>query len=204
MSRRFIVFGVLFAVLQCTFGTVFEGRVFLDANKNGIYDDGEAGMANVVVSDSDNVVKTDANGWFKLESRAKKPLLWIMRPSQHEPTTPFWMHGREGVVHEFGLAPSPQKKDFLFFQITDSHINKSSLMKETVAQINSLPLDDVAFVVHTGDHVKGSDTQTIEPIGPPPLICMVMEPLSTFCILPIMEVAVRARPKAAVALGVVL
>ena len=71
------------------------------------------------------------------------------------------MHGREGVIHEFGLAPQPQKKDFMFFHITDTHINKSALMKEVVAQINSLPLEDVAFVVHTGDLVLGSDTKTI-------------------------------------------
>jgi len=161
MSKRILALLILAACLHGAVAAMFEGRVFWDANKNGIYDDGEAGMANIVVSDSDNVVKTDANGWFKLESRAKKPLLWIMRPSQHEPTTPFWMHGREGVVHEFGLAPQPQKKDFMFFHITDTHINKSAIMKEVVAQINSLPLDDVAFVVHTGDLVLGSDTKTI-------------------------------------------
>ena len=159
--KRILMLLIMVAGLHCAVAAVFEGRVFLDANRNGEYDAGEAGMADIVVSDSDNVVKTDANGWFKLESRAKKPLLWIMRPSQHEPTTPFWMHGREGVIHEFGLAPQPQKKDFMFFHITDTHINKSALMKEVVAQINSLPLEDVAFVVHTGDLVLGSDTKTI-------------------------------------------
>ena len=49
----------------------------------------------------------------------------------------------------------------------------------------------------------GSDTTVMVPMGPPPRICRVMEPSSTFCMLPIMEAAVRARPKAAVAFGVV-
>ena len=46
-----------------------------------------------------------------------------------------------------------------------------------------------------------SDTTVIVPMGPPPRTCSVMEPSSTFCMLPIMEAAVRQRPKAAVALG---
>ena len=38
----------------------------------------------------------------------------------------------------------------------------------------------------------------------PPLTCRVMEPFSTFCILPIMDAAESTRPKAAVAVGSVL
>ena len=39
------------------------------------------------------------------------------------------------------------------------------------------------------------------PMGPPPRICMVMEPFSTFCMLPIMEAPMSRRPRAAVATG---
>ena len=41
------------------------------------------------------------------------------------------------------------------------------------------------------------------PNGPPPRNCSVTEPFGTFCVLPISEAALRARPRAAVAVGVV-
>ena len=54
MSKRILVLLILVACMHGAVAAMFEGRVFLDANRNGEYDAGEAGMADIVVSDSDN------------------------------------------------------------------------------------------------------------------------------------------------------
>ena len=48
--------------LDATVGhsAVIEGRVYLDANRNGRWDEGEAGVPGVLVSDGRRVVATDA------------------------------------------------------------------------------------------------------------------------------------------------
>ena len=42
------------------------GTVFLDLNGNGLRDPGERGLPNVVVSNQDTVVTTDASGTFRM------------------------------------------------------------------------------------------------------------------------------------------
>ena len=43
-----------------------KGYVFLDANRNGVMDKGEAGIAHIPVSNGEVVTETDANGRFRL------------------------------------------------------------------------------------------------------------------------------------------
>ncbi|MCI6617223.1 MAG: hypothetical protein MSD82_00030, partial [Prevotella sp.] len=43
-----------------------KGCVFLDANRNGVMDKGEAGIAHIPVSNGEVVIETDANGRFRL------------------------------------------------------------------------------------------------------------------------------------------
>ena len=47
---------------------VIEGCVYLDANQNGRWDDGETGAPGVLVSDGRRVAATDASGRYRLES----------------------------------------------------------------------------------------------------------------------------------------
>ena len=64
--KRILMLLIMVAGLHCAVAAVFEGRVFLDANRNGEYDAGEAGMADVVVSDSESVCSncwSTGSGW---------------------------------------------------------------------------------------------------------------------------------------------
>lgn len=63
----------LIAILSCTFCVAgladpetARGRVFHDVNRNGQLDTGESGIANVLVSNQKEVVKTDLKGYWKL------------------------------------------------------------------------------------------------------------------------------------------
>ncbi|MHC4831316.1 MAG: calcineurin-like phosphoesterase C-terminal domain-containing protein [Planctomycetota bacterium] len=46
--------------------TFAEGIVFVDANRNRVFDDGEAGVEGVVVSNQHQVTRTDADGRYRL------------------------------------------------------------------------------------------------------------------------------------------
>ncbi|NQU86478.1 MAG: calcineurin-like phosphoesterase C-terminal domain-containing protein [Mariniphaga sp.] len=75
-------------VLILTFGfslysqnvEIAKGKVFSDVNKNGIYDQGEPGIAGVLVSNQLDVVKTDANGNYEI-SAPHPSVIFITKPA---------------------------------------------------------------------------------------------------------------------------
>ena len=85
------VVSVIVLVLEATvsYSAVIEGRVYLDANRNGRWDDGETGLPGVLVSDGSRVVATDASGRYRLDSNEARALLWIAVPRDHRPTASF-------------------------------------------------------------------------------------------------------------------
>ena len=46
----------------------YSGKVFVDENDNGIYDSGEKLLKGIKVSDGLNVVETESDGKFLMES----------------------------------------------------------------------------------------------------------------------------------------
>jgi calcineurin-like phosphoesterase family protein len=59
-----------------------KGTVYLDANANGLYDVGEHGIANVKVSNGVNVVKTNAQGQYKIVLPPES-ILFISKPTNY-------------------------------------------------------------------------------------------------------------------------
>ncbi|MDD4538024.1 MAG: metallophosphoesterase [Lentisphaeria bacterium] len=139
----------------------FNGRVFLDQNRNGQIDAGENGLAGIVVSDGHAVVKSAADGRFSLDSAEAKPLLWYCRPSDHEPVGSFWCWGDAGKENDFGLVASPQEREFTFMQFTDSHLSSPARLQEFSEHLKTLPIS-LAFAVNTGDLVASSDTLLVD------------------------------------------
>lgn len=139
----------------------FNGRIFLDQNRNGRLDADEKGLAGIVVSDGHSVVLSADDGRFSLDSAEAKPLLWYCRPSDHEPVGAFWCWGDADKENDFGLAASPQDREFTFMQFTDSHLSAPKRMLEFVDHLKTLPLS-LAFAVNTGDLVAGSDAVPLD------------------------------------------
>ncbi|MCB0688728.1 MAG: hypothetical protein KDC53_19450, partial [Saprospiraceae bacterium] len=46
---------------------IARGKVYLDANGNGTYDDGESGLAGIKVSNGRDVIKTDHLGKYTIK-----------------------------------------------------------------------------------------------------------------------------------------
>ncbi|HEY48830.1 MAG TPA: hypothetical protein G4O13_02135 [Dehalococcoidia bacterium] len=138
-----------------------EGTVFEDSDGDGMRDEGEPGISDIVVSNGVDVTVTDSTGAYTLLKDGY--FIFITVPSDYTPTTP-WYRSVEGDEFDFGLEYTPEKatEEFTFVQITDIHIDsipeRISLFQQDVAEINDI---DPPFVIDTGDLVSRGDEVSI-------------------------------------------
>lgn len=59
----------------------YTGHVFIDKNRNGIFDKGEKPLSGVIVSDGLHVVRTARDGSFDLPGHEKERFIFITTPS---------------------------------------------------------------------------------------------------------------------------
>src|SRR5262245_58575389 len=98
------------------------GVAFIDANKNGVRDYGEPGLAHVVVSNPDAVVATDASGAYRLPRGANR-LMFVSVPDGYRTVGPFWRAVDSGTsAIDVPLAPIPRATRFTFVHASDLHI----------------------------------------------------------------------------------
>jgi len=135
--------------------------VFKDIDGDGIRDEGEDGISDIVVSNGVDVTDTDSSGAYTLLKKGH--FIFITVPSDYTPATT-WYQSVEGNDFDFGLEYTPEKDtdEFTFVQITDIHIDSIpehiSLFEDDVAEINDI---DPAFVIDTGDLVSRGDEVSI-------------------------------------------
>ncbi|HID08099.1 MAG TPA: hypothetical protein EYP10_13250, partial [Armatimonadetes bacterium] len=145
-----------------------RGVVFEDVNRNNVRDANESGIANVIVTDGNNVVHTDANGRYLLRSRGMPTFVYITQPSgytaigrwYHRLRAPQLASSASGEFEvNFALVRERQERPFIFVQATDIHMTTEATLDRVrafVADINRMRIRP-AFVVVTGDLVAGSD-----------------------------------------------
>lgn len=137
-----------------------EGTVFEDRNANKQRDADEPGLANILVSNGITVTVTDEAGNYHLPLEGY--FVSITTPGDYIATTPWYQPIAEEVLN-FGLAPAPEERDgFTFVQMTDVHLDTVSehraFFEQTLEEIEEIA---PAFVMVTGDLVKGADGATI-------------------------------------------
>lgn len=135
-----------------------QGRVFQDANGNGLYDAGERPVSQVRVSDGKNVVTTDKNGLYKLEGHPAQKFISVTTPSGTTVTAKHYLAILSGKTtdYDFGLttAPGSVAKDgsHSFIHITDTEISGVDGHKKWVDGVRNYAADQKsAFIIHTGD-----------------------------------------------------
>lgn len=155
----------------------YQGRVYVDANRNGQYDKGEKLLKNVCVSDGLNVVKTAADGQFVLAGHEKERFIFITVPSGYKAV---YNHYRKinnaSESYDFGLVPYTvgidRKGAHKFIQITDTEISQVEGHEEWAENLHKYSTNEkVAFIVHTGDicyekglkaHIKLVNTRNMD------------------------------------------
>jgi len=122
------------------------GIAFDDANANGRRDEGEKGLAGVVVSDGVEVVVTGADGAYRLEATGRN--VFVVSPGDRRPTSP-WYEPTAARV-DFALAPSPPAAEWRFAHLSDTHVHPGNVdrMRRALALAESRHPD---FAIVTGD-----------------------------------------------------
>ncbi|HUQ81322.1 MAG TPA: metallophosphoesterase [Gemmatimonadaceae bacterium] len=132
--------------------TEVTGVVFVDANRNGTQEAGEAGVPNVAVSNQDAVVTTDAKGAFRLAS-AGTGVVFVSTPNGYRAVGPFWRAAAGTTPLAFGLTRDRASAELTFIHASDTHIAPASLAR--TQRLRAL-VDSVSpgLLLITGDLVR--------------------------------------------------
>lgn len=139
--------------------TVVQGTVFSDANGNGMQDNQEIGLAGVVVSDQNQVTRTDVNGHYTLSSDFPYHTIQITLPNGY--LGKFWYPVSDQV--NFALTPTGPQDHYIFVHASDCHVDSLNLPR--MARFRTL-LDSIqpAFVLMSGDLVRDA-LRVTEPVA---------------------------------------
>ncbi|HET7619969.1 MAG TPA: metallophosphoesterase [Vicinamibacterales bacterium] len=132
------------------------GVVFEDANGNGHRDAGERGLADVVVSNQREVVRTRADGAYELAGRGYG-VVFVSLPDGFRAVGPFWKPAPSDSAApiEFALAPHRAPAEFSFIHGSDPHVNPANV--DRLRQVRSIVESRrPEFVLMTGDLVRDS------------------------------------------------
>ncbi len=135
------------------------GAVFEDSNGNGIRDDGEQGVRDIIVSNGTLACLTNKDGQYNLP--ADGDFVFITIPRDYTSTESWYGRIADGGF-DFALQRTPEKDSaqFTFAQITDIHLDADHLsaFNELITELNELSPD---FVVATGDFIAEGNTATV-------------------------------------------
>lgn len=143
--------GILLAILAAA-PLAAQGVVFEDRNANGVRDAGEPGLAGVVVSNQEQVARTDATGAYRLEAGGFGAV-FVSLPRGYRATGPWWRRADPGASVDFALAPAPEPRTITFVHASDTHIQPQSVAR--TVRLREL-VDSLAprFTLITGDLVR--------------------------------------------------
>ena len=151
------LFGMMLSALPLALSAQYTGKVYVDANRNGVCDRGERPMKGVAVSDGLNVVLTDAAGSFSLPGHDKARFVFITTPSGYKTLNAYYqrINGTD-KQYTFGLLPYDGgiKADgsHRFAHISDTEIGTESGQEEWTASMRGYAANEhLAFIIHTGD-----------------------------------------------------
>lgn len=135
MVRRIFLFLIITIAIN-TLASEHHGRVFIDKNKNGVWDGNEKGLSGIMVSDGLNVVKTAKDGTYILPGHVKEKFIFISTPSGYRPTDTFYQSissGTESYNFPVQVYENKIEKDgsHLFIHFSDTEIFGGSNAQHT-------------------------------------------------------------------------
>ncbi|MBA4055992.1 MAG: hypothetical protein C0490_14855 [Marivirga sp.] len=143
-------------VAQTSATVTLKGYVFVDKNNNGIRDKNEIGVKDVLISDQNEIVETNAEGYYELVSEGHNGVVYVSQPNGFKVKGSFWKHIQLNVPNlsiDFALLPAPNAMSFTFIHASDPHLSEQSLprLEKLKAIVDSI---QPSFVLMTGDLVK--------------------------------------------------
>ena len=159
MKNRFVAVFLMCAACLCV-NAAYTGSVFVDENRNGIFDRGEKTLSGVMVSDGLNVVKTGSDGSFCLPGYGKERFIFITTPSGYKADNAYYIRIKaDRQSYDFAVIPYEAHigKDgrHRFVHISDTEIHGSVSNTEHLNWVQDIRdyavNEEVSFIVHGGD-----------------------------------------------------
>ena len=157
MKSTLLVFVCLLSIAAVpAWSNAYSGRVYVDANRNGVYDRGERLLKNVSVSDGRNVTKTSARGEYTLPGHSRERFVFITMPSGYKSGQYYQAIQKGKNQYDFGVqaydAHLGTKGAHRFVHISDTEISSTVDQTDWVADLRNYARQaGVAFIMHTGD-----------------------------------------------------
>jgi len=129
-----------------------EGIVFVDRNANGVRETGEIGLEGATVSDQHQVVRTGADGGFRIARSTGPGTVFVTVPDGYRIVGSFWRPVDGGPL-VFAVAPAATAAEFHFVHASDTHISEATRSR---TQLLKAAVDSIkpAFVIITGDLIR--------------------------------------------------
>lgn len=118
-------------------------------------------LADVAISDGEQVVLSDEQGCYRLETQSNRALIRLSVPSGYRPVDDRWfdtVHVRGQARVDFVLVPEDQPAPWTFVHVTDVHITPANAehVRRFASDVNTLTDPGAALVVSTGDLVHNT------------------------------------------------
>ena len=106
MEKKKLILLLLSCAVITEAHAAYQGHVYVDSNRNGIYDKGEKVLKGIRVSDGLNVVKTNAEGVYTLPGHKRERFIFITTPSGYRTDNQYYRRiNGTGQTFDFGLQP---------------------------------------------------------------------------------------------------
>lgn len=159
-----IIFTALICCTSLSIFSAYKGSIFIENTKTP--------LANVMVTDGQNVVKTDKNGKFTLPGYSKTRFITITTPAGY--STPQYYIPINDIIksYDFSLRVNDKTKnrEHSFIQITDTEIHGTGVGIWASYLRDYIHNEQPAFLIHTGDicydnglkmHIKVVNSETM-------------------------------------------
>ena len=104
MKKTFLLSCLMLAAMPVM--AAYTGHVYVDKNKNGVFDQSEKPLAGIKVSDGLNVVETAADGSFTLPGHERERFIFITTPSGYKTFNRHYHKiEKKQSGYDFGLIP---------------------------------------------------------------------------------------------------
>lgn len=175
MKKTFLLSCLMLAAMPVM--AAYTGHVYVDKNKNGVFDQSEKPLAGIKVSDGLNVVETAADGSFTLPGHERERFIFITTPSGYKTFNRHYHKiEKKQSGYDFGLIPYSGRirKDgsHRYIHITDTEIFNTENHADWVNNVHDYARNEqAAFIIHTGDicyekglkaHIKLMNTENMD------------------------------------------
>lgn len=134
-----------------------SGTVFVDVNDNGVLDEEEQGLPEVLVTDGVTTTLTNDAGTYSLKTEPEKRHVYITNPPGYWCRSWFKTMPQKDATLDFALTPTNVPDEFLFIHVADPHIDSHvGILSQFCEEVNNLR-QRIAFVIDAGDSTDKSE-----------------------------------------------